>query len=663
MFRLVQQQTLKTRVPNQFVSASRNSLNTQFRFNSAVTLDRAAQPDAAAPPPKSNADKRTSKKKYENNDIIERNVKKVRNLRKNIKFDNFKNSANSPAFAKLNALDDCLAGGLEASSSRSPDGKFVDQSSLFWDSVSTSMNLYRELASSSDLNSHRASRVVQLLHVALKVNRTQLTSMNKKPDYDSQSFHKEMTNYLCESLREISGDILGNRVPVTEHGAAHLLASFKELLLYEETLNIWKAAVNSDNKDIVKSFMFPNVVGVVLPLLYENGTSFEEIKELYEKSASNTSRTNGSPSLVLGMIKTSLAANENEHALSLFQEMCTAEGFGTSPYAALTGTHLAFIGECKDLYVAKSFFERALSKDMPYKINLQVSSVKQLIQNIWDQTHDFNEVVDVWAKATRYYGKDVSHGISSSLNSKFISIFFENYVADKEAGVQHLQELVTTYNEMKAIDEPFLNIILTKCTVWQDRNIIESIEKSYELYHIPKTIVTYRIILKAMGSINVPNEVIREKWVQLIQKADQIGQSYIANADWAALRDATVTFTQEQFKHGNSYGMTTSDLYNPAIEAANASGAFDDFNEPSQNANHTEHFNVQNTKEDSDRIFLYYQLVKRYGGYCRDPKQYARITSGIASNFEVAQPYLGLLSTMDVSSIYVPPLRNFHLKH
>ncbi|QEU59253.1 Rmd9 [Kluyveromyces lactis] len=664
MFRLVQQQTLKTRVPNQFVSASRNSLNSQFRFNSAVALERNPQQDpTTAAPAKSSSDKRNSKKKYENNEIIERNVKKVRNLRRNIKFDNFKNSPNSPAFNKLNALDDCLLRGLEASSSRAPDGKFLDQSSLFWDSVSSSMNIYRELVITGDLSSHRASRVIQLMHVALKVNRTQLTSMNKKPDYDSQSFHKEMTNYLCESLREISGDILANRVSVSEHGAAHLLSSFKELLLYEETLNIWKAAVNSENKDIVKSFMFPNVVGVVLPLLYENGTTFEEIKKLYEKSASNTTRSHGSPSLVLGMIKTSLAANENEHALSLFQEMCTSEGFGVSPYAVLTGTHLAFIGECKDLYVAKSFFERALSKDMPYKINLQVSSVKQLIQNIWDQTHDFNEVVDVWTKATKYYGKDVSHGISSSLNSKFISIFFENYVTDKAAGLQHLQELVTAYDEMKAIDEPFLNIILTKCTVWQDRNIIESIEKSYELYHIPKTIVTYRIILKAMGSISVSNDVIREKWVQLIQKADQIGQTYIANADWAALRDATVTYTQEQFKHGGSYEMTTSDSYNPALEAANASGAFDDFNEPTSGTKHADHLNTQTNKEDNDRILLYYQLVKRYGVYCRDPKQYARITSGIALNFEVAQPYLGLVNTMDVSSIYVPPLRNFHLNH
>lgn len=682
MFRLVQQQTLKTRVqvPNQFVSASRNSLNSQFRFNSAVALDINASQDpaataAAAAGLKSPSD-RSSSKGFESNEVIERNVKKVRNLRKNIKFDNFKKSAN---YAKLNALDDCLARGLEASMARQGDGRYTEHTNMFWDSVNTAMNLYRDLTSMNDLTAMRASRVIQLLHIALKINRTQLTSMNKKPDYDSQSFHKEMTNYLCESLREISADILGGRVGVTEHGASHLLSSFKELLLYEETLNIWRSAVNSDNKDIVKPFMYPNVVGVVLPLLYENGTSFDEIKTLYEKSANIVPHRQGpSPNLILGMIKTSLAANENEHALALFQEMCTAEGSAASPYAALTGTHLAFIGECKDLFVAKSFFERALSKEMPYKINLQVSSVKQLIQNIWDQTHDFNEVVDVWVKATRYYGQKVSHGISSSLNSKFISIFFENYVNDKVAGLEHLKELINAYNDMKAIDEPFLNIILTKCTVWKDKNIIDSLEKLYELYHIPKTIVTYRIILKAMGSIDVSNEVITDRWIQLIKKADQIGQTYIANADWAALRDATVTYAEKDFQankknisaNGSAgFGMTRQDSYNPALEAANASGAFDDFNEPCSTGNGqpqtlTGANNSSSSEQDKDdRVLLYYKLVKRYGGYCRDAKQYSRIRTGIASNFEVAVQYLPILNSLDVSSMYVPPLTNFQLKH
>lgn len=668
MFRLVQQtQVLKTRVPNQFVSASRNSLNSQLRFNSAVSVDRSASQDAAAAAAASASN--GSGKNYANNSI-ERNVKKVRNLRKNIKFDTFKTSADSPWFAKNNALNDCIANALESSSSRQPDGTYLNQSPLFWDSVSQAMSLYRELAVTNTLRPQRVSRLIQLLHVALKVNRTQLTSMNKKPDYDSQSFHKEMTNYLCESLREISSDILSNRVTVSEFGAMHLLSSFKELLLYDETLEIWKSAVGSSNQDIVKPFMHPTVVGVVLPLLYENGTNFEEIKELYEKSASMNTKKTMDPGLTLGMIKTSLAANETEHALTLFQDMCSSNSFGHSPYISLTGTHLAFIGECKDLFVAKSFFERALSDDMPYKMNLQVSSVKQLIQNIWDQTHDFTQVVEIWVKATKYYGKNVSHGISSSLNSKFFSIFFENYLSDKVIGLENLKELIGIYNNVKRIDEPFLNIILTKCTVWQDRGIIESLEQSYDLYHIPKTIVTYRILLKAMGSIDVPNDTILKRWRELIQKADEIGQTYIANADWAALRDATVTYAQQQLDNGKNEGfkMTESQSYNPALEAANASGAFDDFGDgpegQKQDQNSYQHKDMQHSELiHEDRVLLYYQLVKRYGGYCRDSKQFTRITSGIASTFPVAQPYLALLRELDTSEIYIPPLRNFQLKN
>ena len=102
MFRLVQQQTqvLKTRVPNQFVSASRNSLNSQLRFNSAVALDRTQSQENSSTASNSG---NGSNSKYEKSETIERNVKKVRNLRRNIKFDTFKTSADSPYFAKTNA--------------------------------------------------------------------------------------------------------------------------------------------------------------------------------------------------------------------------------------------------------------------------------------------------------------------------------------------------------------------------------------------------------------------------------------------------------------------------------------------------------------------------------------------------------------------------------
>ncbi|AET38013.1 uncharacterized protein Ecym_2267 [Eremothecium cymbalariae DBVPG len=663
MFRFVQQtQVLKGRVPNQIVSASRNSFHPQnsLRFNSAVTLDKSASQE-----PQSSGSYGSGSG---TSPQLQQTVKKVRSLRKNVKLNSnnngkFRTSPESPWFHKVCAFDEYVNQSMETSLRHRSDGLPPVQSTLFWDSIGKAMSLYRELTLSPELKPYRVSKLVNLLHLGLKVNRSQLTSMNKKPDYDSQSFHKEMTNYLCDSLREISGDILAQRVAVSEFGALHLLESFKELLLHEETVSTWQSAVNSADHNIVELFMKPSVVGVVLPLLYENGTSYEEIQILYEKSAAtNKKQAYLDPGLTLGMIKASLAAGETEKALKLFQDICETNSNGISR-TVITGTHLAFIGECKDLSVAKTFFERALADGLPYKMNLQVSSVKLLLQNIWGQTRDFQQVSEIWERASRYYGRNVSHGISSSLNSKFFSIFFEHFLLDRVNGASRLRELIAAYNNIKPIDEPFFNIILTKCTVWGDRDIIEAIENSYDIYHIPKTIVTYRILLKAMGSIDVSNEEIHKKWIQLVTKADAIGQNYIANADWAALRDATVAYVHNQTnsvsrEHGVLLKSTYED-YNPALEAANASGAFDlDINSQRPPNNLSEQ-HQQSLKKVDDRIELYYKIVKRYSPYCRDNKQYTRISSGVAANFPVAQPYVSKLAGMDVSDTYIPSFKNF----
>lgn len=345
---------------------------------------------------------------------------------------------------------------------------------LFWDSIGKAMGLYRDLINTPELNSDRVSKLVHLLHNGLRANRNQLTRMNKKPDYDSQSFHKEMTNYLCESLREISQDVLSGKVELNEYGAMHLITAFKELLLFEEAVSIWRSAINGTNEYTSQIFLNPRVVGVVLPILYDNGVTYDEIRSLYDRSSAMINYFH--PNLSVGMIRASLSAGENEMALQLFQKLC--EESSEMKYGYLIETHLSFIGECKDLNVAQAFFDKALNNEMPYKIDLQVSYVKSFLRNIWSQTHDFNKVYDIWYKSSMHYGRDVNHGISSSLNDTFFDIFFEHYSQDKVAGLQHLQELIGVYNNIKQIDEPFFNIILAKCTVWHDREIIESIDKA-----------------------------------------------------------------------------------------------------------------------------------------------------------------------------------------
>ncbi|SCU96901.1 LAMI_0F08152g1_1 [Lachancea mirantina] len=646
MIRFVQQtQVLKSRVPNQFVSASaRHSFNHSLRFNSAMAMERTPSQEAYNSAPGGSTQATAA-------------VEKVRSLRKNLKINKqLTSTPDSPWFHKVCAFEDCVAQTLHMSQTprrrtRANDNGNRQQRSqvslnvnnanpLFWDSIGRAMGLYRDLLSTPELNSDRVSKLVHLLHNGLRANRNQLTRMNKKPDYDSQSFHKEMTNYLCESLREISQDVLSNKVELNEYGAMHLITAFKELLLFEEAVSIWRSAISSPNENSRTIFLNPRVVGVVLPILYDNGVTYTEIQELYNKSSSMISYFH--PNLSVGMIRASLSAGENEMALNLFQKLC--EESSEMKYGYLIETHLSFIGECKDLNVAQAFFDKALNNEMPYKIDLQVSYVKSFLRNIWTQTRDFQKSYDIWYKSSVHYGRDVNHGISSSLNDTFFDIFFEHFSHDKISGLQQLQKLIDIYNNIKPIDEPFFNIILAKCTVWRDRQIIESIDKAYELYHIPKTIVAYRILLKSMGSVEATNAEIFQRWCDLVTKSDEIGQSFIANADWAALRDATVTWTQ-LYDQVDSY----NDGYNAAMLAANASGAFDDI--PQQ----------PHRLQDQDRLNLYLKIVKRYSPYCRDSRQLARLTSGTAIKYPILQDALSTFNSMDVSDIFVPHFKN--LRH
>ncbi|AJP82598.1 AQG_2a_G0004510.mRNA.1.CDS.1 [Saccharomyces cerevisiae] len=592
-------------------------------------------------------------------------------------------SPDSPWFHKVCAFEDCVSQTLYMSQTpRRQNMKHHSEhpnsnaNPLFWDSIGRAMGLYHDLLTTPELNSDRVSKLVHLLHNGLRANRNQLTRMNKKPDYDSQSFHKEMTNYLCKSLREISEDVLNGKVELNEYGAMHLITAFKELLLFEEAVDIWKAAINGQNTYTSNIFLNPRVVGVILPILYDNGVSYPEIQALYEKSSSMINYFH--PNLSVGMIRASLSASENDMALKLFQKLCQEST--EMKYGYLIETHLSFIGECKDLNVAQTFFDKALNDEMPYKIDLQVSYVKSFLRNIWSQTRDFNHIYQIWYKSSLHYGRNVNHGISSSLNDTFFDIFFENYAVDKMQGFQTLQNIIQTYNNIKHIDEPFFNIILAKCTVWHDRSILEYIDKSYEAYHIPKTIVAYRILLKSMGSVDdASNAEILQRWMDLIRKSDEIGQRFIANADWAALRDATVTWTQNDrdSKKSNmnstqisrtatpSPSLTPMDtpapehLFNnpqnpmdfyshPALQAATASGAFDEFAAEA----------ASSSIPVDGRMVLYLKIVKRYSPYCRDSRQLARLTTGTAVKYSVLQEVLNQFQTLIVNDIPIPELHN-----
>lgn len=576
--------------------------------------------------------RRRNKSNPRNKDSLDEKLNSIMLSARNTKTMNGKSllypkDPTSPWYNQVCALDDCLLSTLQQSST--PVRKMLSDrvahpqlgaSSTFWDSISRAVALYNELKDCPELNSNRVGELVHLLHNGLRTNRQMLGSLSKKPDYDAQSFHKEMVNFIYTSLNQITDDILNNTVSINASGLVHLLTSYEEMGFREQIIQIWNrvnipfeetGAVNGAVKKLFKNAV---VLGSVLPILYESHIiTFEEAEKLFQDALK---KGHYFPhNLYTGMILTCLKADENIKALELFEILCTnATGVA---YGYVTETHLAFIGQCKDLNISEKFLDKAISGELPYRIDVQVSYINSLMNNIWNAQKDFSKIEEVWRKVTKFYTDNrLRISVFSSLNNEFFTYFFETYKNDKEAGLIKLQELIAYYNDIKGIDEPFLNVTLVKCAVWREKAAINYIEKNFELFNIPKSLITYRILLKTMGSVDeVTTDEILSRWQDIIKKADSQGNTYIANADWAALRDATIRWAQE---------------------------------------------NEDKEAEALYRVDLYLKLVKGYQKFCSSGHQKFRILQGCGKSFPILANNLDRLETIDTSSILIPGLQ--HLK-
>lgn len=582
MFRLTNSNVLKTRLANQVVSNARNSLNHSIRFNS-VAIERTTSTESTT----SNSNGGNFNFSKTIKDVASSQIKENDSAlaQRSRNRNNRKPYHSSPWFRQLSAFEDLVNQTTDFGASSQP---------FFWDDARKAMLLYNELRGTPDFQAYFVNKLAHLLHSGLRANRFQLTRLARKPDYDAKSFHAEMEDFVRDSVREILSDIMEGKVQVTATGAMHLITSLKELKLTQEAVGIWTAAMQTETNKI--HFLDPKVVGALLPLMLESGSSFEDIDQLFKESNSITGN-DLHQNLGLGMIKACLVANENTRALELFTELCGKHSRFTVPY--LVEAHLSFIGECKDIAIATSFFNKAVNREMPYRLNLQVSAVKSFLTNLWNTEQDFDKVFDIWTQATTFYGRNIHHGISSSLNNTFFDIFFAKFKEDKDAGLLKLKEIIATYNNIKPIDEPFFNIIISKCGVWKDKSTVDSLYQAYSVYNIKKGQVSRRIYLKTLGSVEVTEEEILESWYDLLKFADYEQMHYIANADWAAIRDATVSSKTNQ------------------------------------------------------RPLLYAQIFKKYSPYCRDFGQYKKLkTHGLQG--EITSKIFQSLENIDDGNVKTP---------
>lgn len=467
-----------------------------------------------------------------------------------------------PYFKQLMAFDECLA---HNSFFDPKTGDVPGGTAQFWDSVEKIMPLYDDLLITGELNQRRIDELISLLRNGLRMHRFELSKLKKNIDRDLNSPLQQIQAYLKNSIIKISNDIVHdsesnnniypssntNSIKISSRGLTNLFKAFTDMGLIDEAAIIW----NKGKKDpkLYDLFTSESVLGSILTLLVENKEfNFQEIWSIYETiKNSKTENDIIHSELQVAMIRACLLKNKTEKALEIFKEITSdvlkfySKKNSSPPVAVknyMTMAHLSFIGYCQDFETANIFFNDSFENQMPYLTPIQINYVKKFMSNTWKNTKDFDKVSQIWISTWKYFENNnkSTTAISSSLNDAYLDIFFEKYDTFNNDAAMELKKLLKNYSEIKTMDEPFFNCLITKSKKWENVNVFQSIVKVADLYNFPKTNVYHRCVLKASGSVELPIEETFTLFKRLINSNIQLGSNHLTNADWFAFRDATI---------------------------------------------------------------------------------------------------------------------------
>lgn len=466
------------------------------------------------------------------------------------KYQNYNNTHNNTQFiaSQLALFDECLA---QNSTYDLATGKISGGVERFWVAVRKIIPIYRSLVNSGELNEKRMAEFVSLLRNGLRIHRLELSKLKKNLDKDSNNPIKNIHYLLTCAIREVSYNVLDGHIKLNPHGLTHLFKAYKDLGFTYEAVNIWENG--KSNPKLFNLFTSEPVLGSIFPFLVESGDfNFDEVWEMYSKiKDSKLPHEKLHNELQVGMIRVCLFKNKTSDALNIFKKLTSDcyssfEQNGIEPpinvKSYMTMAHLSFIGFCKDMNTADYFFNDAVNESMPYLTPLQLNFIKKYLVNTWEITNDYQRVKNIWAITWSHYEmkKTSNSSVSSSLNDAFLSIFFQNYPVYSDDAFNELKSVIGQYSSIKNIDEPFINVLLSKSTIWHNPQVFEFILSTANSHSFSKTNVFYRCCLKACGSVDIDSNSILNLFRQLLDNNASNGMKFIAHADWVALRDATI---------------------------------------------------------------------------------------------------------------------------
>ncbi|KAH3666529.1 hypothetical protein OGAPHI_003526 [Ogataea philodendri] len=458
-----------------------------------------------------------------------------------------------PYYKQLLAFDEYLSHNCTFDLKK---GEVIGDPDLFWESVYKVMPLYEKLSTTGEIDDQRMDSLISMLRNGLRMYRFELSKQKKNFDKDSSHSLKNHKFHLSNSLKQLTDEILRNpTIGVSAAGVANLFKAYKDLEFVDEAVNFWEKGKEIPRLKPV--FNSETVLGSVIQFLVDTGDfDLSEVDQIYDQIKKGKSKIieeepEVHSELMIGMIKAYLAKGDNERAGNLFKQITTdvckeyeelAMDVPPNVLSYMTKAHFAFVCYSTDTNTADMFFESAAKGQLPYPTPLLLSFIKPYMLNSWVADGSLTKVRYIWEKTWLFNekAKRSNSSISSSLNDLFFKIFFAKYPKCDAEGVQTLKNVIKSYSNIRAMDEPFFNCLLVNSSVWANTKVFKTILKAADLYNFQKTNVFYRCCLKSSGAVNLQVSEVHGLVESLLNSNVALGYKKIANADWLAIRDATI---------------------------------------------------------------------------------------------------------------------------
>ena len=407
-------------------------------------------------------------------------------------------------------------------------------------------DMFRDDAVRLQMSGDDVYKYTNLLNEAVYSNRFSRLNDSRNRDSDQYTNHTLANDiWLKNAILELADTLANGALQrlVTPQILRKLLFAMLQLQVNAEMIKFWEHGVN-DPRHSAK-YLKQSVLAVVLPLTYaEKRFSYDQVIKLYEVN------TKGQPYvthyLLAAIGKVAIQEGDYLRALDCLEQVLAYLESGSDKPAnvhrTLAELHAAFIGECKDIKIARHFFNKTVENLLPYKVVLKAPHVQKLMDHCYEANEPFDTVVEFWKQALTNYARDnlAFNARYSIVNKALFLIFFKMYPELTEEAYMKLKEVILIYANIKPVDDFFLNNIVLNYT-WGDKVVFEQLVQNYAVYNVTQTPILYRVILKKMGELkDLTNREILLQWEATLRFLDGAGYKYIPIADWASLREATI---------------------------------------------------------------------------------------------------------------------------